>query len=287
MELRKTRLNIPTPRLESTYRIGEKGGNKPRPIMMTFTNVPQRNVVWFKKATINKDQEQRLWIQEDLPRELRMEINALLKVYRYAKNLPEVYPDVKIKDFKLRVDGKFYTHTQLEALPVNIRPSTIATPSTEDTVVFFGRDSPLSNHFICSFDIAGTNFTSVEQYLAWSKAKVTPNTNLVTEILNTTDPAEHKRTLNFLKGENTQEWEEKREDAIKTALRAKFGQNAFLKDFLCNTYPKKLGEASPNPVWGIGMSLRDQHVLDQTKWNVEGNLLGKTLTTMREELLQE
>lgn len=287
MGLLKTRLKINNPGLSAVYRMGARGGKSPRPFMLTFYSVPQRNAVWYSKASINKDQDLKLWVQDDLPREIRSEINALLKVYRYAKTIQGEFPNIKIKDFKLQVKGQFYRSTELEALPYSIRPSTIATPFSDDTVAFFGRDSPLSNHHLCSFEIEGTPFTTVEQYLAWRKAKLAQKSGLAAQILNTSDPAEHKRTLNALKGENEEKWDEIRGEVIKTAIRAKFGQNPFLQDFLCRNFPRKLGEASPNPIWGIGMTLRDQQVLDQSKWNEEGNLLGKTLELVREELTKD
>lgn len=45
-----------------------------------------------------------------------------------------------------------------------------------------------------------------------------------------------------------------------TALRAKFKQNTNLCKFLCDTYPKRLGEASVNQKWGIGMPLTNPDV---------------------------
>lgn len=64
-------------------------------------------------------------------------------------------------------------------------------------------------------------------------------------------------------------------------------KNGGLRKFLCDTYPKRLGEASLNLKWGIGMSLTNDDVLDTTKWKEEGNRLGKALEVVREELRQE
>lgn len=81
VDILKTRLNISNPNLKEVYRLGVAGGKNPRPILFTFHSLKQRKAVWYNKTSINKDQEQKLWIQEDLPRDLRSEINALLKVY--------------------------------------------------------------------------------------------------------------------------------------------------------------------------------------------------------------
>lgn len=68
------------------------------------------------------------------------------------------------------------------------------------------------------------------------------------------------------------------------ALRAKFFQNRDLARFLMDTYPRLIGEASKNEVWGIGLSLDNKDVLDSSKWRKEGNLLGTSLAKVREEL---
>lgn len=62
-------------------------------------------------------------------------------------------------------------------------------------------------------------------------------------------------------------------------------QNEHLADFLITTQPLELGEASKNATWGIGFSLDSPDVYDASKWNPHGNLLGKTLVKVREELI--
>lgn len=69
-------------------------------------------------------------------------------------------------------------------------------------------------------------------------------------------------------------------------LRQKFKQNQNLLKYLKNTQQLKLGEASRDPKWGIGLSLDDPDVLDDTKWTSTGNLLGRSLTKIRQEFLK-
>lgn len=285
-EILQSRLNIPRIKLEMVVRMGASTGKQPRPILMTFSNLPQRFQVWYKKGELNKDQEQKLWLQEDFPKPLRNEMNALLKIQKKAKSIPDKYPDVKIKDFKIKIQGRFFSAQQLESLPDDLKPSRNATPQDDEAVVFFGRASPLSNHHICEITIAGRNYTCVEHFLAWQRANVAEDKALAQEILQMKDPSEHKRALNSLRENKAEEWEETVKSVLLAALRAKFKQNNSLKTFLCSTHPKKIGEASLNTKWGIGMSLTNKDVLDKTKWNVEGNRLGKALERVRNELLQ-
>ena len=66
-----------------------------------------------------------------------------------------------------------------------------------------------------------------------------------------------------------------------------FSQNEHLKEKLFSTYPKKLVEASPHDqIWGIGLHADDPRALNESEWRGT-NLLGRILTEVRDELLDE
>ena len=74
--------------------------------------------------------------------------------------------------------------------------------------------------------------------------------------------------------------------AIVTAgSRAKFAQNATLRQALLDTVGTELVEASPfDRIWGIGLAATDARATDPSQWRGQ-NLLGKILTRVRDELL--
>lgn len=281
------RLKIPRPKIETAFRMGATMGKSPRPLLITFSTLPQRFQVWNSKGQLNKDQERKMWLQEDLPKPLRDEMSALLRVQKKAKSLPEKYPNVKIKDFRIRILGQFYKAQELDQVPDDLKLYNIATPRSDNAVAFFGRASPLSNHHLCKIVIDKRAFTCVEHFLAWQRANKAGDKALANEVLNMKDPSEHKKVLNSLHDKTPDKWEEVVENVLLVVLRAKFKQNANLKKFLCETHPRKIGEASINATWGIGMPLNNEDVLNTGKWNAEGNRLGKALEMVREELLQE
>lgn len=286
--LLQTRLSIPAPKFDSVFRLGVKGeGKRPRPVMLSFSKWSRRCSVWFAKSKINEGQEKKLRLQEDLPLELRWELSTLLKILRKAKSMPETYPDARIKDYKLTINGYSYGIKDLDILPQDLQLSAIATPQSADAVAFFGRDSPFSNHFPCEFDYGGLTFNCLEQYLACQKAKMANNRGLATRIMHSSDPADHKRALNQLKSAVPTKWEAKLEGILLKGLRAKFGQDEHLNKLLLATYPRKLGEASRDPLWGIGLPLHDDKVLDINEWSTEGNLLGRSLELVREEFIRK
>lgn len=284
----QNRLSIAAPQIDSVYRLGTKTeGKRPRPLMIMFSNWSSRCNVWFAKGKINENQENKLRLQEDLPPELRWELSILLKILRHAKSMPEAYPNARIKDYRIILNGTSYGVNDQDILPQDLQLAAIATPQSADAVAFFGRDSPFSNHFPCEFDFGGLSFNCMEQYLACQKAKLANNRALATKIMRAEDPADHKKALNQMKDAVPEKWKAKMEETLLKGLRAKFSQDEFLHKLLLSTYPRKLGEASRDPIWGTGIPLRDEKVLDVNEWNPEGNLLGKSLEAVREEFIPE
>lgn len=284
----KDRLSVQKPKIDDVYRLGKRSeGKRPRPIMISFSRIAGRKSVWYNKSKLNEDQEIKLRLQEDLPPELRWELSMLLKIQRQAKSLPELYPEVRIKDFKIIINGYADGVDDEDILPEDLRLAAIATPRSNDAVAFFGRDSPFSNHHMCEFESGGHMFNCMEQYLACHKAKIANNRGLVTKIMRASDPAVHKRALNTLKEAVADKWKDKVEDILIEGLRAKFGQNEYLGKILIATSPRRIGEASRDPIWGTGFPLYDDKVLDVEAWNEEGNLLGRSLEKVRDELMKK
>lgn len=151
-------------------------------------------------------------------------------------------------------------------------------------LVFFSKFCELSNHFPSTFMIQNTTFYNMEHYLAVKKAEMSQQEYFIQKTLNLQDPVEAKSVLHSLRKDHKQDWERDRYAITMAGLRAKFSQNKKLSSYLCNTGDLQLGEASKNPYWGIGMTLEDQHVTNTEKWNPDGNLLGKLLMKVREEI---
>lgn len=137
------------------------------------------------------------------------------------------------------------------------------------------------------FVIDGKEFHTVEHYLAYEKAKLSGVEANVDRALRATDPKEAKAILHQLKDDHPDDWNSNIAAIAIKGLRAKFSQNDHLLDFLRKTGHLQLGEASKNERWGIGLHLNDPDVLDGTKWNPAGNLLGKCLMEVRHELCPE
>lgn len=262
----KNRMAAPDVRLKTAYRLGKKRGNSPRLLLVKFENMAHRNKIWFAKSNIVPEEGSKVWIQEDLPKPLKNVHRTLYRVLRKARSIDGRFPDAHIKGQNLIIEGKSYSIDNLEGLPDVLRPSTMATPQSESAVVFFGRFSPLSNHHPSPFSLDDHQFSCMEQYLAWRRASLSEKPNYISKALAPADPI-YKGILSDLREDHPKEWDQQLEEVVLAGLRAKFRQNPSLSQFLCNTYPKKIGEASLSTKWGIGLTLVSPHVLDVNKWS--------------------
>lgn len=271
--------------IEVTYRLGSAGA-RPRPLVVRFTDIQERWAVWKKRSKIKFEKGAPVWIQEDLPKRLREDFRVLQRVAKMARSRPEKYTEVKIKDYKITINGTKYDCDNLNKLPSELSPAMVYTPCSEEACIFFTKHSPFSNHFSSSFTLEGVQFSCIEQYLAVQKAHLADNKDLAREAMGSSNPADHKVVLNKLKTQVSDEWKNKAPEFIKAAVKAKFTQNPHLTKFLLDSYPLQIGEASRDSFWGIGLSLESPDALDMTKWAAGGNLLGRSLVSLREELLE-
>lgn len=289
----KTNFKVKDVDIYSAYRIGTSSHDDAtyaRPILVQFSHLPHRNKVWKMRMNItnNKGNEGDvpIRIQADLPKKLRDDVQVLYRVAKAAAQIPE-YQSAVVRDYALHLNGREYLPRELESLPFPIRPSTLATRTSDEAIVFFSRHSILSNHHPSKFQLQNVTFNNVEHYLAYKRALLSGQQSIIQKALILKYPTEAKGILNSLKKNHTKEWEDNRAIWATEAIRAKFFQNPDLANILCATEGKQLGEASRNQVWAIGKDLDDPEVLDITKWSPSGNLLGKTIMTIREEILAD
>ena len=142
----------------------------------------------------------------------------------------------------------------------------------------------LSNWYISYFIINSMKFSSVEQYMMYTKAVCFHDYAVATKIMETTDVAIIKLLGRSVSNYDDNVWSNIREKVVFDGLFAKFSQNSSLKKQLLNTKNSILAEcAVKDLIWGIGLSMKDSNRFDTTRW-LGKNLLGYALMKVRETL---
>jgi ribA/ribD-fused uncharacterized protein len=150
---------------------------------------------------------------------------------------------------------------------------------------FFTEASPFSQWYRCSFRDGAHTFNCAEQYMMHGKALLFGDATVAAEILAADHPREHKALGRKVKPFDDAKWRANREQIVLAGNRAKFTQNAELRELLLATKGTTLVEASPfDRIWGIGLAATNPLAQDPSKWRGQ-NLLGKILTQLRDELL--
>lgn len=142
----------------------------------------------------------------------------------------------------------------------------------------------LSNWYLSDFVIEDIKFTSMEQYMMYSKAVTFMDSETAERILASDNVGEIKALGRQVKNYNDTIWNGIRQIVVYNGLVAKFEQNAQLRDLLLATEDSILAEcAVQDRIWGIGLSMHDENRFDMGKCRGQ-NLLGFSLMQVREYL---
>ena len=142
----------------------------------------------------------------------------------------------------------------------------------------------LSNWYLSNFVVDGINFSSMEQYMMYMKATLFNDTNIASQIMETSDVGKIKALGRSVSNYNDIIWNGMRQPIIFKGLMEKFKQNENLKTELLKTGDAILAEcAVQDRIWGIGLLMKDPNKNDMTRWRGT-NLLGFSLMLVRSEL---
>ena len=154
--------------------------------------------------------------------------------------------------------------------------------------VLFSSELPEFKEFSTGYEarmqIDGMTFETVEHYLQWSKAGQFGDAETQAKILKTKSPKSVKAYGENVKEFKEDEWNEKRDDVMRIALKAKFMQHPELKAKLLSTGDRPIGEANArDKYWSIGTGADTAKAKIPSKWPGK-NRLGELLVALRTEL---
>ncbi len=137
------------------------------------------------------------------------------------------------------------------------------------------------------FEVEGITYKNCEQWMMAHKALLFNDHDILTKILNTSDPAIIKKMGRAVSNFNPDVWEKAKFEIVVKGNFHKFSQNESFKKFLLATKNSILVEGSPyDKIWGIGLLENNPAANNPNTW--EGsNLLGFALMEVRDLIRQK
>lgn len=270
-------------KFERVHRIGYKTPNNARSIIVKFNSFKDREQVWSQRKKLSK---LTVRISEDYPTEILEERKVLYPIFIAAKNCDQV-TSTSLKVNKLHINGKVYTTKNLYDLPEHLQPKSFATKQQNGVVLFSSRYSLLSNFYSESpISVKGKSYCSTEQYYQHTKALHFEDDLAAKRIMDETDPLKIHNLGKRIRNYNEKQWETRASQVLYEANIAKFQQLPDAKQALLSTESDRIGEATLDPEFGIGLRITDKAALDSDKWTGK-NRFGMVLEQIRSELRAE
>ena len=155
---------------------------------------------------------------------------------------------------------------------------------SEQVFCFMSRKSPLSN-FNTNYPITidGNEYLCNEMYIQQQKALLFEDVKTADMIMQSKDPKEMKNLGRKIRGYVDSVWKAMAPEVIMTCNRKKVYAYNDIQEYLVKTGNKVLGEATPDPFFGIGVHIGDPAVLNWNEWPGK-NVMGEALTELRSEI---
>lgn len=142
----------------------------------------------------------------------------------------------------------------------------------------------LSQWYESPFNVGDITYRTAEHWMMAQKAQLFDDQALFQKIVLSQKPGEAKDLGRQIAGFDEQIWNNRRYDIVKQGNIHKFSQNPPLAEFLVNTDPRILVEASPvDTIWGAGLAQDDKAIRNVDTWRGL-NLLGFALMEVRDLL---
>lgn len=134
------------------------------------------------------------------------------------------------------------------------------------------------------FEVEGVVYRTAEHWMMAKKALLFNDVEIFDKILNAKSPAEAKLLGREVKYYDDELWLQHRYEIVKAGNIHKFSQHSSFRDYLLQTAPRVIVEASPvDAIWGIGLSVDSKQIEDVNNWRGL-NLLGFALMEVRDVL---
>ena len=266
--------------MEISYcnRVGVFKLNQAHPISVSFQKREDKEFVLTLKCHMPPG----IYADNEYPPHIKRCRDRLRLILQLAKKNPTYRDKSKLENDKLVINRTIYTLNDLHRLPEELSANKAAERQNKQYLAFHGEFSPLSNFHPSPFKIGTQKFHCTSQYIQYKKAMHFRDHLTANQIIQCADAFEVKRLGYRVSGFDMQQWKEYGYDLCIEGIRAKFHQNHNLMMILKSTGNKIIVEAMRDCLWGMGIPLRDQKVLDPEKWHNTG-WMSSMLATIRDE----
>jgi ribA/ribD-fused uncharacterized protein len=149
-----------------------------------------------------------------------------------------------------------------------------------------GEFRTFSNMAEYPIQISDVKYPTVEHYFQVQKAKEFGDKEIEDKMMETPSSKAVKALGKKVKNFQKEIWDEKRQEIMMRAVRAKFTQHPELQKQLLETGDREIGDADArDSFWGIGTSENTEKSKDPSKWKGQ-NKLGKLLMALRDDFKQ-
>ena len=249
---------------------------------MKFLSFKDRETVWNNKSKLRGTN---IYVSEDFPPEITKERKILFPIFKKAQAMKDIQ-SAKLKVNKLYLNNREFSCKNLNELPKKLKQENLYTKRSNGVVLFCSRNSFLSNLYSeADIMIDGQKYSSTEQYFQQQKALFFNDDKSASAIMNETDPYKIMSHGYRIKGYDEAKWSLEQNKVLFKANIAKFTQVSAARDALLATGQDKLGEATKNKVFGIGMHLHEAAAVDSSNWG--RNLFGQILEDVRTHITRE
>ena len=252
--------------------------DRARPVSVTFKLRDDKELFLSCKRKLPAG----IYANEEYPIHVKRMQNKILPILKLAKSLPAYHEKSRLDGNKLLINGTRYSIDELDRLPAEIAAYKAAEKSNDSHIIFAGELSPYSNFHPSSFTIEGQTYHSSEQYIQYQKALTSGDSFVANKILNAETAIQCKRLSYQINGVDADHWHNGGYDICYEGVKQKFLQNDNLLSMLKTTAPKILVEATPDRLWGTGISLHNNSTLDTCKWTSPG-WLSRMLINIRSD----
>lgn len=252
---------------------------QPRPILITFRSVQDRNLLYYARTKLkDSDRYRMIYLNDDatvMTKRAREDFRSVAALVRADGK------EVRIHDDGIVVEGRKYKHAEADLLPANYSMQKAKTVEIDGGLYFQSSNSFLSNFYPAPIIDDKRYYPTAEHKLQAEKCVMANDAAQLKRVMTAKTPLDAKRMGDQI--QESQEWRNAREEVLKKIIDLKFDQNRDLALQLIGTQPLTLHEATPNAFYGIGASLHSRELRNRQHTGL--NKLGKALEAKRANLI--